>query len=180
MTVSPLGNTVFSKGICGAAASSRAMSMAAFRTPTGKVAQMTPYAGGGPGFHCGCLPVVGMPIIERTRLQRSTFLVLFALALYGLWRTLAPIWVPVLLGRVTGIVTGLFSAVFIFIFTALTSYYLLREGTAAPSWLIEMVPLPDGQVEEIVEDVRDVMRAILMSTGLMSIYQAVTAGIGYW
>src|SRR5512141_3130540 len=39
-----------------------------------------------------------MPIIERTRLQRSTFLVLFALAAYAFWRTLEPIWVPVLLG----------------------------------------------------------------------------------
>src|SRR5438477_10776483 len=39
-----------------------------------------------------------MPIVERSRLQRSTFLVLFALALYAFWRTLEPIWVPVLLG----------------------------------------------------------------------------------
>jgi predicted PurR-regulated permease PerM len=85
------------------------------------------------------------------------------------------------MGRgVPGIVAGLFSAVFIFIFTALTSYYLLREGAEGTSWLVEMVPLPDGQVLEIVRDVRDVMRAILMSTGLLSVYQGVSAGIGYW
>src|SRR5262249_3130647 len=41
--------------------------------------------------------------VERTRLQRSTFLVLFALALYGFWRTLEPIWVPVLLGLVIAV-----------------------------------------------------------------------------
>ena len=229
-----------------------------------------------------------MPVIERTRLQRSTFLVLFALAAYAFWRTLEPIWVPVLLGLViavgvhpihekllqrlggkhpglpaalltaavmvlalaviafmvfvvgdrllqfvqefsanyekkgaagmlgpnvshllsrfgmrpaelntrigetvrdlatflgkaaTSVVAGLVSAIFIFIFTALTSYYLLREGTDGTSWLVEIVPLPDGQVAEIVRDVRDVMRAILFSTGIMSLYQAVTAGIGYW
>ena len=229
-----------------------------------------------------------MPIVERTRLQRSTFLVLFALAAYAFWRTLEPIWVPVLLGLViavgvhplherlvqrlggkypglpaaaltavvmalalgliaflvfvvgnrvvtlaqefaasyekkgaagligwdashllgrfgvrpadinqrvaetardfaaflgkgaTSLVAGLLSAIFIFIFTAITSYYLLREGTGGTSWLVEMVPLPNGQVAEIVRDVRDVMRAMLMSTGVMSIYQAVTAGIGYW
>jgi predicted PurR-regulated permease PerM len=80
----------------------------------------------------------------------------------------------------TSIVAGFFSAIFIFIFTALTSYYLLREGTGGTSWLVEMVPLPNGQVAEIVRDVRDVMRAILVSTGLMSAYQAITAGIGYW
>lgn len=229
-----------------------------------------------------------MAIVERTRLQRSTFLVLFALAVYAFWRTLEPIWVPVLLGLViavgvyplhrrllgrfgakhpglpaailtalvmafalaviafllfvvghrvielargmaeryqhrgakgllgddvsrllgrfglsaddiqdrvaqtasdiasylghgaTSIVAGLFSAVFIFIFTAITSYYLLREGAEGTSWLVEMVPLPNGQVSEIVRDMRDVMRAILISTGLLSFYQGVSAGVGYW
>lgn len=225
---------------------------------------------------------------ERTRLQRSTFLVLFVFALYAFWRTLEPIWVPVLLGLViavgtypvyekllkrfrgkhpglwaalltaavlifalaviaflvlvvghrvvqvvqemaaryqnkgaagllgneisgllsrlgieprnlnqrlanalrdvatwlggtaTTIVTGLFSAVFIFIFTALTSYYLLREGSEGTQWLVEMVPLPNGQVSQIVRDVRDVTRAMLFTTGLMTLYQGVTSGIGYW
>jgi predicted PurR-regulated permease PerM len=229
-----------------------------------------------------------MPTIERTRLQRWTFLVLFVLAAYGFWRTLEPIWTPVLLGLViavgvyplherllrrfggkhpglpaalltglvmvlslglaaflvlvvghrivnlaqemqkryankgavgllggdlsrllerfglssddlqqrivdaardvatfmgkglTSIVAGLLSAVFILIFTALTSYYLLREGKEGTSWLVEMVPLPNGQVTEIVDDVRDVMRALLLSTGLLALYQGVAAGIGYW
>lgn len=227
-----------------------------------------------------------MPKVERTRLQRWTFLVLFALAAYGFWRTLEPIWVPVLLGLIiavgvyplqdrmlrrfgkrpglpaasltaavmvlalavtaflvfvvghrvvnlaqemsaryehrgavglvgrdvsrllgrfgvsaqdleervaeaarevatllgkgaTSIVAGLFSAIFIFIFTAITSYYLLREGREGTFWLVEMVPLPNGQVEEIVADVRDVMRAMLVSTGLLAAYQGVAAGIGY-
>lgn len=229
-----------------------------------------------------------MPTADRTRLQRSTFLVLFALAAYGFWRTLEPIWVPVLLGLViavgvhplherllrrlrgrhpglsaalatglvmvlalavitflvfvvghrvvgvahemsaryektgaagllgsdvsrfleklgvsaddlqqrlaetarevaafigkgaTSIVTGLVSAIFIFIFTAITSYYLLREGSEGTFWLVEMVPLPNGQVAEIVRDVRDVMRVMLLSTGMLALYQGVTAGIGYW
>jgi predicted PurR-regulated permease PerM len=84
----------------------------------------------------------------------------------------------------TSIVAGLFSAIFIFIFififTALTSYYLLREGKEGTSWLVEMVPLPNGQVAQIVRDVRDVMRAIVLSTGALALYQGVTAGIGYW
>src|SRR3954471_5475111 len=229
-----------------------------------------------------------MPVIERTRLQRSTFLVLFAFAAYAFWRTIEPIWVPVLLGLViavgvhplhekllrriggkhpglpaaaltalvmiaalaliaflvlvvgqrvlelareladgyekkgaagllgkdisnllarvgmqpeeinrrigetardlaaflgkgaTSIVAGLLSAIFIFIFTALTSYYLLLEGSDGTSWLVEMIPLPNGQVAQIVRDVRDVTRAMLFSTAVMSLYQAITAGIGYW
>src|SRR4051812_23562199 len=44
-----------------------------------------------------------MPVFERPRLERSTFLVLFALAAYGFWRTIEPIWVPVLLGLVIAV-----------------------------------------------------------------------------
>ena len=229
-----------------------------------------------------------MPPVERTRLQRSTLLVLFAFAAYGFWRTLEPIWVPVLLGLViavgvyplhdkllqrfggkhpglpaalltgvvmalalllvaflvfvvgnrilvlakemearyqnrgavgllghdlshwlgrfglsetdlqqriastaeevasvmgkgaTSIVAGLFGAIFVFIFTTITSYYLLREGREGTSWLVEIIPLPNGQVAEIVRDVRDVMRAMLVSTGLLAVYQGIAAGIGYW
>jgi predicted PurR-regulated permease PerM len=43
-----------------------------------------------------------------------------------------------------------------------------------------MVPLPNGQVRQIVRDVRDVTRAMLFSTFVMSVYQALTAGLGYW
>jgi predicted PurR-regulated permease PerM len=225
---------------------------------------------------------------ERTNLQRYTFLVLFAAAMYAFWRTIEPIWVPLFMGMViaigaqplhekilrrlggkkrglaaiivtflvmvfvlgivaflvlvvgarvvqiaqdvatryhnrgaagllgkdvtrllvrmglrpdniqervadgatavaeflshgaTSVVTGLLAGMFIFTFTAITSYYLLREGRDGTWWLVEMVPLPNGQVQEIVADVRDVTRAMLMSTGLMSLYQAVIAGIGYW
>jgi predicted PurR-regulated permease PerM len=227
-------------------------------------------------------------VVERTRLQRTSFLVLFVLAAYASWRTIEPIWVPLFLGLViaigvypihekllrrfrgkhpglpaalltavvmllglalvtflvfvvghrviqvaqefaagyqnkgpagilgrdvnnllsrfglrsddvnqrivdalrdfaaflgkgaTSLLAGLLSAIFIFIFTAITSYYLLIEGKEAAWWLVEMVPLPNGQVAQIVRDVRDVTRAMLLSTGIMSLYQAITAGIGYW
>src|SRR5260370_18205458 len=44
-----------------------------------------------------------MASIERTRLHRTTFLVIFALAPYLFWRTLEPIWVPVFLGLVIAV-----------------------------------------------------------------------------
>src|ERR1041384_6343339 len=44
-----------------------------------------------------------MSATQRTRLERSTFLVLFALAAYGFCGTLEPIWVPVLLGMVIAV-----------------------------------------------------------------------------
>src|SRR5204862_8313656 len=88
---------------------------------------------------------------------------------------------PAFLGKgATSIVAGLLSSIFIFIFTALTSYCLLLEGSDGTSWLVEMIPLPNGQVAQIVRDVRDVTRAMLFSTAVMSAYQGITAWIGYW
>ena len=80
----------------------------------------------------------------------------------------------------TSILAATFSLVFIFIFTALTSYYLLVEGKEGTSWFVEVVPLPDGQMWELVQNVRDVTRAMLVGTGLTALYQGVTAFVGYW
>src|ERR1700760_2802485 len=41
--------------------------------------------------------------LERTKLHRYTFLVLFAAALYAFWRTIEPIWVPHFMGLVIAI-----------------------------------------------------------------------------
>jgi predicted PurR-regulated permease PerM len=80
----------------------------------------------------------------------------------------------------TTVIAATFSLIFVFIFTALTSYYLLVEGSAGTAWLIEVVPLPDGQVWELVRNVRDVTRAMLFGTGITAIYQGAVAFIGYW
>jgi predicted PurR-regulated permease PerM len=80
----------------------------------------------------------------------------------------------------TTVITATFALIFVFIFTALTSYYLLVEGSAGTAWLIEVVPLPDGQVWELVRNVRDVTRAMLFGTGITAIYQGLVAFIGYW
>src|SRR5256885_16908607 len=71
---------------------------------------MTLYAGQPAGFQLRDYLHQGMPSVERrmlraerTRLQRATFLVLFALAVYAFWRTIEPIWVPVFLGLVIAI-----------------------------------------------------------------------------
>jgi predicted PurR-regulated permease PerM len=80
----------------------------------------------------------------------------------------------------TTVITATFSLIFVFIFTALTSYYLLVEGGEATAWLVEVVPLPDGEVWELVRNVRDVTRAMLFGTGVTALYQGAVAFIGYW
>jgi predicted PurR-regulated permease PerM len=80
----------------------------------------------------------------------------------------------------TAVITTTFGLIFVFIFTALTSYYLLVEGREGTAWLVEVIPLPDGEVWELVRNVRDVTRAMLFGTVVTAIYQGVVAFIGYW
>jgi len=85
------------------------------------------------------------------------------------------------LGRgATTVITATFGLIFVFIFTALTSYYLLVEGREGTAWLVEVIPLPDGEVWELVRNIRDVTRAMLFGTLVTAIYQGVVAFIGYW
>ena len=81
---------------------------------------------------------------------------------------------------VTTVITATFSLIFVFVFTALTSYYLLVEGREGTAWLVEVIPLPDGEVWELARNVRDVTRAMLFGTGVTAIYQGAVAFIGYW
>ncbi len=70
--------------------------------------------------------------------------------------------------------------VVVVVFAALTSYYLLREGEEITAWLVDVLPLPDGQVWELVRNFRDVTQAMLLGTGVTALYQGVISVIGYW
>ena len=80
---------------------------------------------------------------------------------------------------VTAVLAGTFTGMFILIFTALTSYYLLVEGEHATQWFVDVTPLPDSQVWELVRNFRDVTRAMLLGTGVTAFYQGGAALLGY-
>jgi predicted PurR-regulated permease PerM len=84
------------------------------------------------------------------------------------------------LAELTGtiVVTSL-NGLVVLIFTALTSYYLLREGGRILDWLVGALPLPPEQVLELAKDFRDVTQAMLLGTGATAVYQGVIAFVGY-
>jgi predicted PurR-regulated permease PerM len=79
----------------------------------------------------------------------------------------------------TALLAGTFSGLFILIFTALTSYYLLVQGDKATRWFVDVTPLPDSQVWELVRNFRDVTRAMLLGTAVTAFYQGGAAFVGY-
>ena len=72
------------------------------------------------------------------------------------------------------------SGILAIVFTAITSYYLLHQGARLSDWFVGALPLPDSQGQELVENFRDVTRAMLLGTGVTALYQAVAAFLGYW
>jgi len=115
--------------------------------------------------------------------EAMAFLGRFGLDTASLQRRLADLLrdLAAALGKsVTTVITATFSLLFVFVFTALTSYYLLVEGREGTAWLVEVIPLPDGEVWELVRNIRDVTRAMLFGTGVTAVYQGVAAFIGYW
>ena len=72
------------------------------------------------------------------------------------------------------------SGILAFVFTAITSYYLLHQGARLSDWFVGTLPLPDSQGQELVENFRDVTRAMLLGTGVTAVYQAFAAFLGYF
>src|SRR5712692_5505253 len=110
ITVSPFSSWYFSNGISGSDVAARINGRAAsMRTPLvgaavypgrDRLANDLVRAG-----HCRISPAVttSKRMAKRSSLQKWTFLVLFVLAAYGFWRTLEPVWVPLLLGAVIAV-----------------------------------------------------------------------------
>jgi len=80
----------------------------------------------------------------------------------------------------TAVLAASFGAMLIIIFTAITSYYLLRNGVQFTNWFVRVLPLPDGEVWELVKNFRDVAQVMVLGTGVTAFYQGISSGLGYW
>ncbi len=80
----------------------------------------------------------------------------------------------------TAVLAASAEALLIIIFTGITSYYLLRNGSRFAAWFVSLLPLPDGEGWELVLNFRDVARVMLLGTGVTALFQAVSSCIGYW
>jgi predicted PurR-regulated permease PerM len=79
----------------------------------------------------------------------------------------------------TRLLAASFGAVVTVILTVITAYYLLRNGERFTSWFVAILPLPDGEVWELVRNFRDVARVMLLGTGVTSFYQGAISSLGY-
>jgi len=80
---------------------------------------------------------------------------------------------------VSSLVAASLGGILAIVLTAITGFYLLREGVRQTAWLVGVLPLPDAEVRELARSFGDVTKAMLLGTGVTALYEATTASIGY-
>lgn len=83
-------------------------------------------------------------------------------------------------GNATHLVGASMGGLLTLVLTAITAYFLLRDGERMSDWLIQLIPLRDDQMRELVRSFREVTRAMLLGTGVTALYEASAAFCGYW
>jgi predicted PurR-regulated permease PerM len=66
------------------------------------------------------------------------------------------------------------------LFTAITTYYLLLEGKGLATFIVRLLPLPPAQTKTLMTEFRGAVVAILLGVGVVSLFQGVAAGLGFW
>ena len=80
----------------------------------------------------------------------------------------------------TQLVAASLGGILVVVLTAVTAFFLLREGARQTAWLVKALPLPDREVRELARNFQEVTQAMLLGTGATAVYEAVTAFGAYW
>ncbi len=78
------------------------------------------------------------------------------------------------------VVTVTSHAIVTLTFTFITSYYLLLEGGALVRWIVRLLPLRADETRALIHDFRESTVGILLSIGVVSLFQGIVAGFGFY
>jgi predicted PurR-regulated permease PerM len=67
-----------------------------------------------------------------------------------------------------------------FFLMVLTIYYIFRDGERLKDYISQLLPLPLGQQELVVNKFREMGRAVILGNGLSGIVQGVLGGMGFF
>ncbi len=67
-----------------------------------------------------------------------------------------------------------------FFLMMLLVYYLFRDGPRLKRYLIELIPLPEEQLEKVAGKFHEMARAIIVGNGLSGIIQGTLGGVGFY
>jgi predicted PurR-regulated permease PerM len=86
---------------------------------------------------------------------------------------------PTAAGWLAGFVSWTWSALFLFAITMIALYAMLEGGDRVIAWLERTVPMPKGQLREMLHAFRNTTRAVVLSSVVTSAAQAIAAGVGF-
>lgn len=82
--------------------------------------------------------------------------------------------------QTSSVASNLFNFLIQFFIMTLTIYYLFRDGERLKNYLIELIPLPNTQLQEIVDKFQEMGRIIIVFNGVSGIIQGVLGGFGFF
>ncbi|MBL8065649.1 MAG: AI-2E family transporter [Chthonomonadaceae bacterium] len=83
-------------------------------------------------------------------------------------------------GPVVRILQQAGSVILTLTFALLTMFFMLRDGHRVMAPVCEVVPLPEDETKRIVSKMAETIRSVFVGVVLVSLIQAVIAGLTYW
>ncbi|MBN2419707.1 MAG: AI-2E family transporter, partial [Deltaproteobacteria bacterium] len=85
-----------------------------------------------------------------------------------------------LYNQISSIASNLLSFFIHFFLMLLISFYLFRDGGRLKDYITQLLPVPRGQMDKVVEKFREVGKAVIVGNGLCGIIQGILGGFGFY
>jgi len=76
--------------------------------------------------------------------------------------------------------SNLFSFLVHFFLMMMTVYYLFKDGVRLREYITELIPVPNEQMEKVVNKFQEMGRAIIIGNGLSGVVQGILGGCGFF
>ena len=81
--------------------------------------------------------------------------------------------------QISSMASNLFRFLVHFFLMMLIIFYLFQDGVRLKDYLTQLLPVPKGQLEKVVEKFHEMGRAIIVGNGLSGIIQGILGGVGF-
>ncbi len=85
-----------------------------------------------------------------------------------------------LYSQLRSMASNLLSFLVHFFLMMMTIYYLFQDGARLKQYLIELMPVPRGQLEKVAGKFSEMGRALIVGNGLSGIIQGIVGGFGFY
>ena len=85
-----------------------------------------------------------------------------------------------LYNQISSMASNLLNLLIHFFLMMLLIYYLFRDGVRLKEYLMQLIPVPNEQLEKVVTKFQEMGRAIIVGNGLSGIVQGILGGFGFF